>query len=130
MRTLLSHERNAASDMLLTVFRQGIEQVFMAKKQDKYYKLKTDANLLLYVEEGKTLIDEENKWEEISESEYNARLQIRDLKIEIAQTDYIACKLAECDTAEERAIIKSTYATQLARRNEIRALINELEESL
>ena len=96
----------------------------------KYYKLKIDNNVLYETHEGETLIDEENRWEEITETEYSIRSQICDLKKEIAQTDYIACKLAECDTAEERAVIKQTYSVQLARRTEIRGLINELEASL
>ena len=102
----------------------------MAKSQDKYYKFKTNPNRLFHTGENEELVDEHNEWDEISQSEFDTRVQIISLKKEIAQTDYIACKLAECDTAEERAAIKQTYATQLARRAEIRELINELEQDL
>lgn len=102
----------------------------MAKNQGKYYKSKKDESCLIHTNEGETLVDENNEWQEISATEYNALSQIKELKKEIAQTDYIACKLAEAETEQEKAELRQTYATQLSRRVEIRAQINELEEDL
>lgn len=56
-------------------------------------------------------------------------IELNELKFELKKTDYIALKLAEVE-GEERESLKETYATQLARRAELRARINELESTL
>ena len=60
----------------------------------------------------------------------NIYSQIDLLKSQLAKTDYIACKLAECVTDEERSAMRMEYSSQLARRAEIRAQINALEAQL
>lgn len=66
--------------------------------------------------------------EEIAQA--NAKKEIAACKRELATTDYIALKLAECTTTAERNALHEEYADQLARRAELRVRINELESTL
>ena len=97
---------------------------------DKYYKLKTNNDSLFHTEPNEEIIDEENRWEEITEEEYNARLEIRELKAELRATDYVVIKIAEAATSEQQAALRAEYAEVIAHRIEVRAQINELEEGL
>ena len=96
----------------------------------KYYKLKSNNESLFRTEIGEDIIDEQNRWEEITQAEYNARLEIRELKAELRATDYVVIKIAEAATSEEQAALRSEYANVIAHRIEVRAQINELEEGL
>ena len=60
----------------------------------------------------------------------NAKKEIAACKRELATTDYIALKLAECTTTTQRTALHEEYADQLNRRAELRARINELESTL
>ena len=97
--------------------------------EKRYFKFKNSENSVF---ESDEVVDDGpfEDWDEISKKEYDAHSQIFVLKKEIARTDYIACKLAEAETEQQRTALRQEYATQLARRAEIRAQINELEESL
>lgn len=57
-------------------------------------------------------------------SRIDSQREIAELKTKLAQTDYIAAKIAEGSAAAEE------YAEEIARRREWRARINELEESM
>jgi hypothetical protein len=90
----------------------------------KYYKLKTNPQVLAQTKQGETLIDENNEWDEITQDEYNALSQINELKSQLAKTDYQAIKYAEGWISEE------DYAPIKAQRQSLRDQINELEEDL
>lgn len=110
-----------------------------------YYRNKAKSNRYLVTQKP---ISEEalSEYDEITEQEYcsatgskteeecrvlaDAERRIPKLKESLQKTDYIACKLAECDTDEERQAIKAEYATQLSARAETRAEINRLEAVL
>lgn len=71
--------------------------------------------------DGKPVLrTEEDKAPEVAK--VNAHMEISSLKQKLADTDYIAAKIAE------GAATKEEYADQLAKRAEWRAKINELED--
>ena len=118
----------------------------VTKKERYYYKAKSGNGYLSLKSPSSEA--EAKKYVEISEHEWNnhlasiqpqhheptaadlAKKEIAQLKHEIASTDYVACKLAERETEEEKAALREEYATVLARRKAIRVRINELESSL
>ena len=59
-----------------------------------------------------------------------AKKEIAGYKKELADTDYVVIKIAECESEEIAAQIRSEYASVIAHRKEIRAKINILEDSL
>ena len=56
--------------------------------------------------------------------------RIAELKKYLSETDYIVTKIAECDTEEEKAELKTEYQAKLVLRKQWRKDINELEEYL
>lgn len=94
----------------------------MASKQTKYFKFKINPDILLQTNDVEDCIYEE--WDEITQSEYNARVQIKELKSQLATTDYQALKYAEGWISEQ------DYAPIKAQRQSLRDQINELEEDL
>ncbi len=119
----------------------------MAEKR-YYYKTKDGKGLLnlkfpLSKEEIK-----EKKYEEITAEEF-ASLQpqpheptaaerakqeklreIATLKGELAKTDYVVIKIAECETVEEQSALRTEYASVIADRKAKRTRINALLEEL
>lgn len=93
-----------------------------------YYAYYSKEGRLLYKIQTKDIIGDENSVR-LGEQEYedlNVEIEqmIFDLKKNLADTDYIACKIAEgAATAEE-------YAEMLAQRSSWRARINELQASI
>lgn len=53
--------------------------------------------------------------------------RIAELKKYLSDTDYIVTKIAECDTEEEKAELKTEYQAKLVLRKQWRKEINELE---
>jgi len=53
--------------------------------------------------------------------------RIAELKKYLSDTDYIVTKIAECETEEEKAELKTEYQAKLVLRKQWRAEINELE---
>lgn len=56
--------------------------------------------------------------------------RIAELKKYLSDTDYIVTKIAECETEEEKAELKTEYQAKLVLRKQWRKDINELEEYL
>lgn len=97
---------------------------------DKYYKFKANENHLFHTVDGEDLIDENKEWAAITKAEYDARVQIKELKAELARTDYIVIKIAEAATTQAQDALRAEYAETIARRIQVREQINELEEDL
>ena len=112
---------------------------------EKYYKSK-DGNTFLseWTEEVDSTIFDEITKEEFDE--YQRQLypeptqeeiekqqiseQIEQLKAELSETDYVALKLSEALAEGTQDEILDEYADVLARRKELRAQINSLQEQL
>ena len=56
--------------------------------------------------------------------------RIAELKKYLSDTDYIVTKIAECETEEEKAELKTEYQAKLVLRKQWRKDINELQEYL
>lgn len=85
-----------------------------------------------YEEEGETktrpILIENDPTEENTRN--LAVQRIAELKKYLSDTDYIVTKIAECETEEEKAELKTEYQAKLVLRKQWRKDINELEEYL
>lgn len=68
-----------------------------------------------------------NYWET---EEYKVHCQIQELLNKLQDTDYIANKLIESETEEERQELRTHYAEQLANRKLWRKEISDLQDKI
>lgn len=97
--------------------------------------LETDKNIV-YDFNGKLVFEEKTQTENylIEKQEFERKKdnqkQIDKLTILLQQTDYIANKLIEAETEEERQELRIHYATQLVNRKQWRKEISDLQDKL
>ena len=79
----------------------------------------------LFVENGKVVAKEVSfNQEEVLQN------KILKLKNKLVETDYVALKIAEAETEEEKQTLKQKYFIELAQRKQWREEINQLEQQL
>lgn len=84
-------------------------------------------------ERGKTLMVVDGKViaiDYIQSEEEKIQEDIYKLTIKLVETDYIANKLAEAETEEEKQELRLQYATQLANRKMWRKEISDLQDKI
>lgn len=97
--------------------------------------IETDDDIILdyndhYIFKSLTLTPEYQSKLKLFDEKHNLEYDVYILKKHLNDTDFIACKLAECDSEEEKQSLRLKYATQLQERKECRIQINQLEDKI
>lgn len=107
-----SYQTFPITDNMIEVDEQDLEQLGKTKCFDV---------------ENKCIVDYDNSAEKLKEE---TELKIIKLTNNLVVTDYIANKLIEAETEEERQQLRIQYATQLANRKQWRKEISDLQDKL